>query len=273
MEATGMRNYWRFGIVVIGAAALLTGLTAQGKQRAEIALLGIRLFSPANRVLEKFGNPREINYVSVTITQLGQSGGQQQPSFGEGGLPGPGGPPGFGGPQGGFPTGTGTGTEQRIENEMVYVYRGKGGSTYAFVLNKDGRVVQISAYGYKPDPNVRTARGITLGDPYSKVVKAYGYPQEHIYSGDVFLVRYNKLGVAFQIDAKTNKVMAIAVAAGVPLSGPGFTGMGGGQQPGGMPGGMAGGPAMGGMGGAPMGGPAPAGGRGGRGGMLGGPAI
>ncbi len=263
-----MRRIGSYAIAAIGVLVLLMGLTAQSKQKAETELLGIRLFSPASRVLEKFGNPREINYVSVALQRLDQRGGQG-PTGEEGGLPGPGGPPGFGGPPGGQPgAGTSPG-EQRIEMETVYIYRGKGGATYAFVLNKDGRVVQISAYGYKPDPNVRTARRITLGDSYSKVVKAYGYPQEHLYYGTVMLVRYNKLGVAFQLDAKTNKVMAIAVAAGIPLSGPGFVGMGGGQQPGGMPGG----PSPGGMGagGAP-GAPPPAGGGGGKGGVSG-PAI
>jgi len=265
-----MKSFWRYGIVAIGATALLLGLTAQSKQKAEVSLLGIRLFSPASRVLEKFGNPREINYVQVAVQRFGQQGGGQGQRGDEGGLPGPGGPPGFGGPPGGQPSGAGTTTEQRIEMETVYIYRGKGGSTYSFVLNKDGRVVQISAHGYKPDPKVRTARGISLGDPYSKVVKAYGYPQEHQYYGDVILARYNKLGVAFQLDAKTNKVMAIVVAAGIPqLSGPGFVGLGGSQQPGGMPGGPTAG-----MGGGPTGGPPPAGGgMGGKGGAVGGPAI
>jgi hypothetical protein len=264
-----MRRIGGYAIAAVGALVLLMGLTAQSKQKAETQLLGIRLFSPATRVLEKFGNPREINYVSVALQRLEQRGGQT-PSGEEGGLPGPGGPPGFGGPPGGQPGAGNLSTEQRIEMETVYLYKGKGGATYAFVINKDGRVVQISAYGYKPDANVRTARGITLGDPYSKVVKAYGYPQEHQYYGSVVLVRYNKLGVAFQIDAKTNKVMAIAVAAGIPLSGPGFVGLGGGQQQGGMPSG----PAPGGMGPSGMpGAPPPAGGGGGKGGMMGGPAI
>ncbi len=261
-----MKSIWSYGIVLIGAAALLVGLTAQSKVKAETALLGIRLFSHANQVLAKFGNPRQITYVQVTVQRFGEQGGQpQQPSGGEG-LPGPGGPPGFGGPTGGQPPGAGTPSEQRIEMETVYIYRGKGGSTYTFVVNKDGRVVQISAYGYKSDPKVHTARGITLGDPYSKVVKAYGYPQEHQYYGDVILARYNKLGVAFQMDTKTNKVMAIIVAAGLPsLTGPGFVGTGGGQQPGGMPGGPTAG-----MGGGP---PPAGGGGGGKGGMSGAPAI
>jgi hypothetical protein len=262
-----MRRIGSYAIAAIGVLVLLMGLTAQSKQKAETELLGIRLFSPASRVLEKFGNPREINYVSVAVQRLDRRGGQG-PTGEEGGLPGPGGPPGFGGPPGGQPGGTSPG-EQRVEMETVYIYRGKSGATYAFVLNKDGRVVQISAYGYKPDPNVRTARRITLGDPYSKVVKAYGYPQEHLYYGPVTLVRYNKLGVAFQLDAKTNKVMAIAVAAGIPLSGPGFVGLGGQQQ-----GGVPGGPAPGGMGagGAPGAPPPAGGGVGGKGG-AGAPAI
>ncbi len=255
-----MKSVWKYAVVATGAIALLLGLTAQSKQRTEVELLGIRLFSPAVRVLQKFGNPRQITYVPITVQRFDQ---QQQQQTGPGGeMPGPGGPPGFGQPPG---TG-GTPGEQRVEMETTYIYKGKGGSTYAFVVNKDGRVVQISAHGYKPDPNVRTARGITLGDPYSKVVRAYGYPQEHQYQGDVILARYNKLGVAFLLDTRTNKVMAIAVAAGIPLSGPGFIGVGGGQQAG-----MAGGgPSPGGMGAPPP--PATGGGGGGPKGM-GGPAI
>ncbi len=260
-----MKSVWKYAVVATGAIALLLGLTAQSKQRTEVALLGIRLFSPAVRVLQKFGNPRQITYVSITVQRFDQQQQQQQQTGTGGEMPGPGGPPGFGQPPG---TG-GTPGEQRVEMETTYIYKGKGGSTYAFVVNKDGRVVQISAHGYKPDPNVRTARGITLGDPYSKVVRAYGYPQEHQYYGDVILARYNKLGVAFQIDTKTNRVMAIAVAAGIPLSGPGFIGTGGGQQPG-MPGG---GPSPGGLGAPPPaaggGGAGPKGG----GGAMGGPAI
>jgi len=91
------------------------------------------------------------------------------------------------------------------------------------------------------------------------VVSSYGHPDEHAFSGDIYVIRYNKLGVAFQFDAKTNRVTGIFVAAGIPTLGAGFTGLGGGGNP--QTG--AGGP---GLGGPPGRGSAPRGGGG-----LGGP--
>ncbi len=141
-----------------------------------------------------------------------------------------GGPPGFGQPPRGGDFGGAQG-QTRIETEIVYLYRAKGGSTYLFQFNKDGRVVQISAYGRRPDPRVRTSRGVGFNDPYSKVVSSYGHPDEHAFSGDIYVIRYNKLGVAFQFDAKTNRVTGIFVAAGIPTLGAGFSQLGGGGNP------------------------------------------
>ncbi|MFN4033727.1 MAG: hypothetical protein ACK4ME_08980, partial [Fimbriimonadales bacterium] len=58
----------------------------------------------------------------------------------------------------------------------------------------------------------------------------YGHPDEHAFSGELYVIRYNKLGVAFQMDAKTNRVTGVFVAAGIPTLGAGFTGLGGGGQ-------------------------------------------
>jgi len=265
-----MKTIWRIGLATVGIAALATVLTAQARQRQEVSLLGVRVFATVQQVLRIFGNPTMITNIQVSITEIEGTGQQQgggQPrgtgGFGQSGEQG--GPPGFGQPpRGGDFGGTG---ETRIENEIVYLYRVKGGSTYLFQFNKDGRVVQISAYGRRPDPRVRTSRGIGLNDPYSKVVSTYGHPDEHAFSGDIYAIRYNKLGVAFQFDAKTNRVTGIFVAAGIPTMGAGFSqlGGGGGPQAGGGP---AGGPQV------PTGGPGPGGppGRGGGGGAAN-PAI
>jgi hypothetical protein len=78
---------------------------------------------------------------------------------------------------------------------------------------------------------VRTSRGVGFNDPYSKVVSSYGHPDEHAFSGDIYVIRYNKLGVAFQFDAKTNRVTGIFVAAGIPTLGAGFSQLGGGSGP------------------------------------------
>jgi len=262
-----MKTIWRIGLATVGAAALATVLTAQARQRQEVSLLGVRVFATVQQVLRIFGNPTMITNMQVSITEIEGTGQQQgggQPrgtgGFGQSGEQG--GPPGFGQPPRGGDFGGAQG-QTRIETEIVYLYRVKGGSTYLFQFNKDGRVVQISAYGRRPDPRVRTSRGIGLNDPYSKVVSTYGHPDEHAFSGDIYAIRYNKLGVAFQFDAKTNRVTGIFVAAGIPTMGAGFSQLGGGGNP------QMGGPQ------APSGGPGLGGppGRGGGPPSMAGPAI
>jgi hypothetical protein len=227
-----MKTIWRIGLATVGAAALAAVLTAQARPRPEVALLGIRVFATVQQVLRAFGNPTMITNTQISFTEIEGSGQQQgggQPGgFGQGGEQG--GPPGFGQPPRGGDFGGAQG-QTRIETEIVYLYRAKGGSTYLFQFNKDGRVVQISAYGRRPDPRVRTSRGVGFNDPYSKVVSSYGHPDEHAFGGDIYVIRYNKLGVAFQFDAKTNRVTGIFVAAGIPTLGAGFSQLGGGGNP------------------------------------------
>jgi hypothetical protein len=247
-----MKTVWRIGLATAGVAVLAAVLTAQARPRPEVALLGIRVFATVQQVLRAFGNPTMITNTQISITEI--EGSRQQQGGEQGGM---GGPPGFGQPPRSGDFGGNTG-QTRIETEIIYMYRAKGGSTYLFQFNKDGRVVQISAYGRRPDPRVRTSRGVGLNDPYSKVVTLYGHPDEHAFSGDIYVIRYNKLGVAFQFDAKTNRVTGIIVAAGIPTMGAGFSQLGGGNPQTG-----AGGP---GLGGSPGRGSAPRGGGG-----LGGP--
>jgi hypothetical protein len=227
-----MKTIWRIGLATVGAAALAAVLTAQARPRPEVALLGIRVFATVQQVLRAFGNPTMITNTQISFTEIEGSGQQQgggQPGgFGQGGEQG--GPPSFGQPPRSGDFGGNTG-QTRIETEIVYLYRAKGGSTYLFQFNKDGRVVQISAYGRRPDPRVRTSRGVGFNDPYSKVVSSYGHPDEHAFGGDIYVIRYNKLGVAFQFDAKTNRVTGIFVAAGIPTLGAGFSQLGGGSGP------------------------------------------
>jgi hypothetical protein len=257
-----MKTVWRIGLATAGVAVLAAVLTAQARPRPEVALLGIRVFATVQQVLRAFGNPTMVTNTQISITEIEgsrqqQGGGQPRGTGGFGQSGEQGGPPGFGQPPRGGDFGGNTG-QTRIETEIIYLYRVKGGSTYLFQFNKDGRVVQISAYGRRPDPRVRTSRGVGLNDPYSKVVTLYGHPDEHAFSGDIYVIRYNKLGVAFQFDAKTNRVTGIIVAAGIPTMGAGFSQLGGGNPQMG-----AGGP---GLGGPPGRGSAPRGGGG-----LGGP--
>lgn len=237
---------------LLGTVGLLG--TAPAQKQQEVSLVGIRLFNHVKQVLAKYGNPQQIRAVAVQAQRMQLFAGQQEGGGGGrmgpggGGLPGPAGPPGFG-PSGGGPMGGPMGGEEAqygTEYETLYVFRIKGGYTYTFLVNKDGRVIQISAYGNKPSPQVRTRRGITLGATYKQVIQLYDYPTEHEYIGDTYVIRYHKLGVAFQLDARTHKVIAIMVAAGMPRAGAAGAGMaaggvGGAQMGGGFMGKEAGG--------------------------------
>jgi hypothetical protein len=258
-----MKTVWRIGLATASVAVLAAVLTAQARPRQEVALLGIRVFATVQQVLRAFGNPTMVTNTQISITEIEgsrqqQGGGQPRGTGGFGQSSEQGGPPGFGQPPRSGDFGGNTG-QTRIETEIVYLYRVKGGSTYLFQFNKDGRVVQISAYGRRPDPRVRTSRGVGLNDPYSKVVTLYGHPDEHAFSGDIYVIRYNKLGVAFQFDAKANRVTGIIVAAGIPTMGAGFSQLGGGNPqmggPAGGPQAPSGGPGLGGPPGRGAGGP------------------
>jgi len=246
-----MKTIWRIGLAAVGVATLATVLTAQARPRPEVALLGVRVLSTVQQVLRAFGNPTRITDVQLALTELESNTsreGQSESSFQS------------------PPSEFDNTNETRIVREIVYLYRSKSGSTYLFQFNKDGRVVQISAYGQRPDPRVRTSRRIGLGDPYSKVVLAYGAHDDFAARGNIYVIRYNKLGVAFQFDAKTNRVTGIFVAAGVPTMGMGFTELGGGSDSRGAGDGLR--PPSGNPFGAPPSGGAPR-----SGGSMSGPAI
>src|SRR5436853_158804 len=55
------------------------------------------------------------------------------------------------------------------EGEVTWIYE-KGPLTYMFLFNKDGRVIQISEYGYSSA--FGTEHGVRLGDPIGKVYGA-----------------------------------------------------------------------------------------------------
>ncbi|MCW5934137.1 MAG: hypothetical protein KIT45_07535 [Fimbriimonadia bacterium] len=249
-----MTMNWR-RLACAAAVTMVMGAGFAQQAQPEMRLLGLRLFSPVVSVLKAFGNPTEITPQTVAIG--GAGGGMPGGAPGLGGAPmggpmgGPmGAPGGLGGPMGGDMgggggLGGGSGTTS-IETETLYRYQVKGGYNYLFLANKDGRIIQMMAYGLKPNPRVRTTKGITLGDSYKKVVTAYGYPTEHEYQGNVYAIRYNRRNVAFILDSKKHTVIAVIVAAGIPRTGMGFSGGGGGAG-GGMPG-AGGGPGGGAMG-------------------------
>ncbi|MGQ9523685.1 MAG: hypothetical protein ACUVTZ_02485 [Armatimonadota bacterium] len=85
-----------------------------------------------------------------------------------------------------------------------------------FRLDEDGRVVEIVATGKTPSSLARTAAGITLGDPYGKVLRLYGPPDAQFQQvvpglGNVTTVSYQKKhSLAFQL--QNLKVVRIVVA-------------------------------------------------------------
>jgi len=112
---------------------------------------------------------------------------------------------------------TGTGGVQSSEmaaGEVTWVYE-RGQHTFMFLFNKDGRVIQISSYGYK-NGGV-TSRGVRLGDPVGKVYAAYGWTDNVIRAGNTLTLDYGESShVAFQLadlgDGKGFRVVGIIVA-------------------------------------------------------------
>lgn len=145
------------------------------------------------------------------------------------------------------------------DGEVTWVYE-RGQNTYMFLFNKDGRVIQIQSFGYRPAGmrGDRTARGVMLSDTAEKIYRLYGWPDSVIKEGENLILDYStKAKVAFQLldrrDGKGSRVVGITIAETernrpnlMILRGAGATG--GAAAPGGMPGTMRGGmPSMGGM--------------------------
>lgn len=114
----------------------------------------------------------------------------------------------------GFTGAGGTQSSEMAAGEVTWVYE-KGPHTFMFLFNKDGRVIQISSYGYKGGGV--TSRGVRLGDPVHKVYAAYGWTDKVIRSGNNLTLDYGESShVAFQLtdlgDGKGYKVVGIIVA-------------------------------------------------------------
>jgi hypothetical protein len=122
----------------------------------------------------------------------------------------PGGAPGSGAPGlGGGPT------ESTQYTRWVY---NRGGSKYGFIIDNQGRVVQIEAIGLQNN-RVKTRRGLGFGSTFAQIIKTYGTPDGYEVGGDSILVKYlvNKK-VAFRLTRLRAKqphvVTGVVVAAG-----------------------------------------------------------
>jgi hypothetical protein len=201
----------RFSIaIIIAVAAFVT--TATVASAAEIQLAGIKLGRSALSIIQKYGDPSEV--------RLGARAAQQQPSANPmaGGMemppPGLAGgempPPGmanpFGGPSAGQQNqGVGSG------REITWIYRFAKNKSLEFIIDPEGRVLQIAAYGIEWS-GLRTAKGIVLGDAYKKLILTYGFPESHEQSGGgEMVIKYaNSDRVAFTLLG--NQVVGITIA-------------------------------------------------------------
>lgn len=242
----------RHAAAVAGLGAIISmGITRPHANAAitltsENSLLGVRLLDSYKSVLQRFGQPAEVQ-VGVPVEGAGGAGGMgggpgsggpmgmpgggepmggpmgMPSSGGPMGMPGGGGPtlPGFGRPGGmpgsggmGAPGGAAPGAAGAANAEALPTLPGSGNSGtgpseetvmwykfpqqglfYSFLFNKQGQVIQIQAYGYKPDPkvpfNARTAKGIALGSSMGSVLKNYGWSSDGEHIGDFVVLRYD----------------------------------------------------------------------------------
>jgi hypothetical protein len=94
----------------------------------------------------------------------------------------------------------------------------RGGSKYGFIIDNQGRVVQIEAIGLQNN-RVKTRRGLGFGATFAQIIKTYGTPDGYEVGGDSILVKYlvNKK-VAFRLTRLREKqphvVTGVVVAAG-----------------------------------------------------------
>ena len=177
---------------------------------------------------------------SNAVGKGGGGAGPPLPGFGgSGGFPGSGGAsgsggfPGSGGASGGASNAGGTGMgglpiipgsggeSSGPSEETVWWYKfPQQGRFYAFLFNKQGRVIQIQAHGFRPRPNTPvaknmptavTAQGVTLGMQLGAVLKNYGWSNDGEHVGDYVVLRYG-MGqdrVAFQ--SLHNEIVGITV--------------------------------------------------------------
>ena len=119
-----------------------------------------------------------------------------------------------GGPMGGGMPGFGGGGQVAVsEGEVTWVYEKPKGLTLLFLFNKDGRVIQISQFGYSGGGS--TSRGVTLGDRVSEVYSKYGWANSSSKVGDQLTLDYShKANVAFQLlnRGKGTQVVGVTVA-------------------------------------------------------------
>jgi len=113
---------------------------------------------------------------------------------GGGGMPGLPGMPGMPGGMPGMPSAVTPGTTETTQSgppEVTWVYKFSKGKTLEILINPEGVVVQIAAYG-AAWPDVHTSKGTRLGSTYKDILAKYGYPESHEQIGTELRVKYQE---------------------------------------------------------------------------------
>ena len=185
-------------LLLVGLAIALLILSAYAAYAAELQLAGIKLGTSAMTIIHKFGNPMEIQigdsaeqYVAAPPPAAGSPGGMLP-----GAMPGampfdltgmPGGGQSSPGSTGGLPV-----VARRGPPEVTWVYKFPKNRSIEFIINPDGRIMQIQAFGADWS-NVHTSKGIALGvSTYKDVLAKYGFPEAHDRAGIELITRYMK---------------------------------------------------------------------------------
>jgi hypothetical protein len=112
--------------------------------------------------------------------------------------------------------GQGGGSGSSDEGEITWVYD-KGLLTNFFLFNKDGRLIQVSSFGYSGGGAV-TSRGLRLGDSIGKVYAQYGWTP-NITKDDTrgtMTLDYSKdHHVAFQLAEKNKVYHVVGITIGI----------------------------------------------------------
>jgi len=212
--------------IIISVAVFFAATTAVWA--AEIQLAGIVLGRSSLSIIKKYGDPSEVRVggrgrAAIDLS-AGNPFGMEAPPPGMGmEAPPPGTmeapPPGFGADQGAMqpgpssPFGQGFGIPQATQlsgREITWIYRFEKNKELDFILDAQGRVLQIAAFGVEWK-GMKTSKGIGFGKMYKDIILTYGFPESHDQQPLGMVLKYaNSDRVAFTLVG--NQVVGITIA-------------------------------------------------------------